>query len=61
MNKQEFENILRNYGVPETVFDVWWTQWIKYTAMFTLECQQSSLEFFARKNVEKGCCVNAPW
>lgn len=61
MDRKNFEDILRTCGVPESVFDIWWPQWTKYTAMFRLECQKSSLEFFAKKIVEKGCCANAPW
>ena len=61
MDKQEFERILKTHGVPVTVFGIWWIQWTKYTAMFRLECQKSSLEFFAKKIVEKGCCTGAPW
>ena len=61
MNREEFNRILKACGVPVKVFDAWWGGWIKYTAMFKLECQQSSLESFARNNVEKGCFENAPW
>lgn len=61
MDREEFEKILRKHGVPDALFNIWWTQWTKYTAMFKLESQYSSLEFFAKNNVEKGCCANAPW
>ena len=61
MNREEFDKILRDSGVPEIIFDNWWYQWIKYNGMFNLGCQKTSLEFFVKTAVEKGCCASAPW
>lgn len=61
MNREEFDGILKKCDVPEIVFEIWWHQWMRYNGMFNLGCQKTSLEFFIKKAVEKGCCINAPW
>ncbi len=61
MNRKEFDVILIRCGVANDVFDIWWGHWIKYTTKFNVKSPHSSLEIFAKKIVEKGCCANAPW
>lgn len=54
MDRKEFEAILKNCGVPEKFFDLWWGQWGKYTFNFPLTDHHQSLSFFATQAVQKG-------